>query len=50
MYSNKVAYLQLTLLVYGSSPPESYEQSYLDFSHKPWKKKWCETATLLKMI
>ena len=32
MYSNKLAYLQLiTVLVYGSSPSKSHEQSYLNF-------------------
>ena len=30
-YSNKLAYSQLiTVLVYGNSPPESHEQSYLN--------------------
>ena len=32
IYSNKLAYLQLiTVLVYGSSPPKSHEQGYLNF-------------------
>ena len=32
MYSNKLAYLQLIrVLVHGSSPPKSHEQSYLNF-------------------
>ena len=31
IYSNKLAYSQLiTVLVYGNSPPESHEQSYLN--------------------
>ena len=33
IYSNKLAYLQLTkVLVYRSSPPKSHEQGYLNFS------------------
>ena len=32
IYSIKLAYLQLiTVLVYGSSPPKSHEQGYLNF-------------------
>ena len=31
-YSNKLAYLQPpTVLVYGSSPPKSHKQGYLNF-------------------
>ena len=31
-YSNKLAYLQpATVLVYGSSPPKSHKQGYLNF-------------------
>ena len=32
IYSNKLAYLQLiTVLDYGSSPPKSHKQRYLNF-------------------
>ena len=32
IYSNELTYLQLiTVLVYGSSPPKSHEQGYLNF-------------------
>ena len=32
IYSNKLYFLQLiTVLVYGSSPPKSHEQAYLNF-------------------
>ena len=33
IYSNKLAYLQLMYLVYGSNPPKYHEQGYLNF----WK-------------
>ena len=34
--SNKLAYLRLIIvLVYGSSPPKSHEQDYLNFKQKP---------------
>ena len=38
IYSNKLAYLQLMYLVYGSNPPKYHEQGYLLQGYKvTWK-------------
>ena len=55
IYSNKLAYLQLTkVLVYRSSPPKSHEQGYLNFSKilkkYVWMNSFLEPATLIKII
>ena len=37
LISSKLAYLQIiTVLVYGSSPPKSHEQNYLNCLQNPW--------------
>ena len=38
LISSKLAYLQIiTVLIYGSSPPKSHEQNYLNCLQNPWK-------------
>ena len=40
IYSNKLAYVKLTtVLIYESIPPKGHEQSYLNFSQKPWETR-----------
>ena len=47
IYSNKLAYLQLiTVFVYGTSPPKSHEQGYLNF----YLNSFLEQANLLKTL
>ena len=55
IYSNKLAYLQLIkVLVYRSSPAESHEQGYLNFSKNlekyVWINSFSEPAILLNII